>query len=87
MKDYAEDIKLYAYPNTLRTEGKESMRKGYKDWFDRTPDLRAFIKKRIVIGNKVIDEEQVTANGQIFNAVAIYEVENGLITKVTFIQN
>ena len=87
MKDYADNIKLYAYPNTLRTEGKESMRKGYKDWFDRTPDLRAYIKQRIVIGNKVIDEEQVTANGQIFNAVAIYEVENGLITKVTFIQD
>jgi len=62
------------------------MRKGYSDWFARVKDLRAYIKKRIVIGNKVIDEEQVTANGQIFNAVAIYEVENGKITKVTFIQ-
>ena len=86
MKDYADDVKLYAYPNTLQTEGKDAMRKSYKDWFDRVKDLRAFIKKRIVIGNKVIDEEQVTANGQIFNAVAIYEVENGKITKVTFIQ-
>lgn len=86
MKDYADDVKLYAYPNTLRTEGKEAMRKSYASWFEQTKDLRAFIKKRIVIGNKVIDEEQVTANGQIFNAVAIYEVENGKITKVTFIQ-
>ena len=86
MADYADDIKTYAYPNTLRTEGKEAMRKGYQDWFERTPDLRAFIKKRIVIGNKVIDEEQVTANGEVFNAVAIYEVENGKIVKVTFIQ-
>lgn len=86
MADYADDIKLYAYPNTLQTDGKEAMQKSYKDWFDRVPDLRAFIKKRIVIGNKVIDEEQVTANGKIFNAVAIYEVNNGKITKVTFIQ-
>ncbi|NRD23962.1 nuclear transport factor 2 family protein [Winogradskyella litoriviva] len=86
MKDYADDVKLYVYPNTLQTEGKEAMRKSYNDWFNRVPDLRAFIKKRIVIGNKVIDEEQVTANGKIFNAVAIYEVEDGLITKVTFIQ-
>ncbi|NRA93801.1 MAG: nuclear transport factor 2 family protein [Psychroserpens sp.] len=86
MADYADDVKLYAYPNTLRTEGKEAMRKSYKEWFDRTPDLNAFIKNRIVYGNKVIDEEQVTANGQIFNAVAIYEVENGKIVKVTFMQ-
>ncbi|MEH6535737.1 MAG: nuclear transport factor 2 family protein [Psychroserpens sp.] len=86
MKDYSDDVKLYAYPNTLQTEGKDAMRKSYSDWFDRVPDLRAFVKKRIVIGNKVIDEEQVTANGKIFNAVAIYEVENGKIVKVTFIQ-
>ena len=86
MADYADDIKTYAYPNTLRTDGKDAMRKGYSEWFENTKDLRAFVKKRIVIGNKVIDEEQVTANGQIFNAVAIYEVENGKITKVTFIQ-
>ena len=86
MNDYADSIKLYAYPNTLQTEGKTKMRESYKDWFERTPDLRAFVKKRIVIGNKVIDEEQVTANGKIFEAVAIYEVENGKIIKVTFIQ-
>ncbi|WP_052172576.1 nuclear transport factor 2 family protein [Psychroserpens jangbogonensis] len=86
LEDYADDVKLYAYPNTLRTDGKEAMRKSYKVWFEHTPDLRAFVKKRIVIGNKVIDEEQVTANGKIFDAVAIYEVENGKITKVTFIQ-
>lgn len=86
MADYADTIKTYAYPNTLRTEGKDAMRKGYTEWFNNVKDLRAFIKKRIVIGNKVIDEEQVTANGQIFNAVAIYEVENGKIVKVTFIQ-
>jgi hypothetical protein len=86
MNDYADDVKLYAYPNTLQTEGKTAMRKSYNEWFQRTPDLRAFVKKRIVIGNKVIDEEQVTANGKIIEAVAIYEIENGKIIKVTFIQ-
>ncbi len=86
MATYSKDIKLYNYPNELRTEGQDQMRKSYKIWFDKTRDLRAYIKNRIVIGNKVIDEEQVTVNGQIFNSVAIYEVENGLISKVTFIQ-
>ena len=86
MKDYSDDVKLYKYPNTLQTEGKDAMRKSYQNWFNSVKDLRAFVKKRIVLGNKVIDEEQVTANGQILNAVAIYEVENGKIVKVTFIQ-
>ena len=86
MADYADHIKIYNYPNQLRTDGKDAMRKGYIDWFKRAEGLKAIIKKRIVIGNKVIDEEEVTANGQTFNAVAIYEIENGKIAKVTFIQ-
>lgn len=86
MADYADNVKLYAYPNTLQTDGKQAMRQSYQDWFDRVTDLKATIKKRIIIGNKVIDEEEVLANGQIFHAVAIYEVENQKIVKVTFIQ-
>jgi hypothetical protein len=86
MKTYSQDVKLYQYPDKLQTDGQAAMRKSYQSWFDQTKDLRAVIQKRIIIGNKVIDQEQVTANGQTFNAIAIYEVENGLIKKVTFIQ-
>jgi hypothetical protein len=83
---YTDDIKLYNFPNMLRTEGIAAMRKGYGGYFENTPDLHADIKNRIVIGNIVIDEEFVTANGNTFSAVAIYEVENGKIAKVTFIR-
>ncbi|WP_296385331.1 nuclear transport factor 2 family protein [Winogradskyella sp.] len=83
---FTEDVKLYNYPSTLLSEGKDQMRKDYIAWFNRTPDLKASVNQRIVIGNKVIDEEQVIANGKIFNTVAIYEVTNGLISKVTFMQ-
>jgi hypothetical protein len=86
MSIYTEGVKLYNYPNELLSEGKDQMRKDYIAWFQRTPDLKASVKKRIVIGNKVINEEQIIANGKIFNTVAIYEVENGRIRKVTFIQ-
>ena len=86
MATYTNDIKLYNYPEELRTEGQKEMRERYDNFFKNTPDLHAFIKKRIVIGNKVIDEEQITINGKIYNAVAIYEVENNKIKKVTFIQ-
>jgi hypothetical protein len=83
---YASDIKLYNFPNTLRTDGVAAMRKGYGSYFESTPDLHAEIKNRMVIGNTVIDEEEVTANGNKFNAVAIYEIENGKISKVTFVR-
>ena len=86
MATYSDDIKLYNYPEELRTDSKKAMRNSYAAFFENTPDLHAYIKKRIVIGNKVIDEEQVTINGKIYNAVAIYEIANGKINKVTFIQ-
>lgn len=86
MATYSKDIKLYNYPNKVFIENQQAMRKGYATMFSNTKDLNATIKKRIVIGNKVIDEEQITANGKTFKAIAIYEVENGLISKVTYIR-
>jgi hypothetical protein len=86
MATYTDTVKLYNFPKNLSTDGPEDMRKSYTEFFTSTPDLQCEIKNRIVIGNKVIDEEQVTANGNMFSAVAIYEVENGKIAKVTFLR-
>ena len=85
MATYTKDIKLYNFPNDLRSEGQKAMKKSYKGFFENTPDLKCKILYRIVTGNKVIDHELVTANGSTFKAIAVYEVENGLISKVTFI--
>lgn len=86
MAAYSKDIQLFNYPNELRSEGHNTMRESYSSFFEKVPDLHCKILERIVIGNKIIDHEFITANGNTFKAVAIYEVENGLISKVTFIQ-
>jgi len=86
MATYTKDIKIYNYPDTLSSSGQDAMRKNYADWFKRANGLNARVTDRIIIGNKVIDKERVTANGQTFFAIAIYEVENGLIKSVTFLQ-
>nr|WP_298999231.1 nuclear transport factor 2 family protein [uncultured Allomuricauda sp.] len=83
---YTDNVKLYDFPNSLFSKGKEKMRQGYGSFFENTPDLNCEIKNRMVIGNKVIDEEYLTINGMNFSAVAIYEVENGKIAKVTFLR-
>jgi hypothetical protein len=86
VETYSEEVELYNFPNELTGKGRDDLRKNYKTFFEKTPDLNCEIKNRIIIGNKVIDEEYLTINGQNFSAVAIYEVENGKIAKVTFIQ-
>jgi hypothetical protein len=86
LKTYSNAVKLYSFPHKLETDGQEAMRKGYTDFFESAPDLHCEIKNRMVIGNTVIDEEYVTANGNTFSAVAIYEVEDGKIARVTFVR-
>lgn len=83
---FAENVKVYGANGELRTQGIEEMRKGYSDFFETTNDLHCSVKNRIVIGNKVIDEENITANGESFSAIGIYEIENGKIARVTFLQ-
>jgi imidazolonepropionase-like amidohydrolase len=85
MDTYSEDVELYDFPNKLTGKGKENMRKGYEGFFKNVPNLYCEIEKRIVIGNKVIDHEKVRAGTKTLTAVAVYEVENGKIKKVTFI--
>lgn len=83
---YSVDIKLYTFRNEATTLGQAALRRQYASFFERAPDLNAEIVNRIVLGNKVIDKEKIIVNGRIFYAVAIYEIEDGLISKVTFIQ-
>jgi len=83
---YSDNIKLYNFPEQLTTDGKDALRNGFSRFFKNTSDLHCEIKNRIIKGNKVIDEEYVTANGQHFTAVAIYEITNNQISKVTFIR-
>ena len=83
---YSDNVKVFDFPDKPLFEGKDKMHESYGSFFESTPDLNCEIKNRIVIGNKVIDEEYLTINGINYKAVAIYEVENGKIANVTFIR-
>jgi len=86
MDTYAQNIAVFEFPKTASVIGKSKVEQQYRLFFENTEDLHAEINNRIVIGNKVIDEEHVVANGMEFKAIAIYEVQNGEIAKVTFIK-
>lgn len=86
MATYSDDIELYRFPQQLFVKGQKEMRNRYATMFDATPNLYCEIKNRIVLGNKIIDKEYVRKNDDYINAIAIYEVTNGKISKVTFIK-
>ena len=74
----------------LRVRGasaRELIREIYGRLFDDSPALHAEVIARIVRGDFVIDHERVTGqNRSSFDIVAIYEVRNGLIMQVWFIE-
>ena len=87
MDAYADDVKIYTFPDRLRYEGKEAMREVYKAMFERTPMLHCTIVSEIVKGNKVVHEESVVFDDpdNPRHAVCVYIVENGKITAAYFL--
>jgi hypothetical protein len=56
---YSEDVKIYTFPNTLTSDGKEQLRKSFAEYFGKAKSLHCEISKRIIRKNIVIDEEQI----------------------------
>ena len=84
---YTDDAVLLDYPDKVTQVGKQAMRERYTKRF-ANPNIRAVVVKRIAYGNFVIDHEQITAPPApgMIEAVAIYEVRDGKIVRVTFIK-
>lgn len=85
---FAPDVKTYAYPNTLQISGIENLKKAYAGYFNAHPELHAEVVGKIIQNNFVIYREFVTGvvGGKDFYATAIYEVRDGKIQNIWFLQ-
>lgn len=85
---YAGDAQLFEHPSKLLASGGAQMRERYAARFAE-PNLHAVVVKRIVMGNFVIDHERITRTFPegtgVQDAIAMYEVQGTLITRVWFI--
>jgi hypothetical protein len=86
--EYADDAQQFEHPSKLLATGSQEIRERYALRF-RESRPHAALVKRIVLGNKVIDHEEITSgstNGIVkANLVAIYEVHHGKISRAWFI--
>ncbi len=85
---YADDAQQFEHPSTLLTSGTAQLRERVTARF-REPNLHARLLRRIVMGQVVIDHEEVTrtfpeGTGKL-ELVAIYEVRDGRIATARFI--
>ena len=88
LKPYSENIELYDFPDRMWAKGKDEMRSRYHQLFENTPKLHCRLVDRMILGNRVIDQEYVTGfeEGRVIEAIAIYEIENEKISKVYFLR-
>ena len=82
---YSEDIRIWRMPATEPSiVGRAQLRETYAKRFG-SAGLHAEIVNRIAVGDKVIDHERVVGiEAGPIEAVAVYQVANGLIGKVWF---
>jgi hypothetical protein len=81
---YAEEAEMYEHPSKLLARGAAAFRERYTARFQE-PNLQATLLGRTVMGNIVVDHEEVTRTfpegpGKI-RLLMIYEVQQGRIAK------
>src|SRR5436190_2107747 len=88
MATYAEDAQQFEYPDTLLASGAAQLRARFEVRFQE-PNLHARLINRAVIGQVVIDQEEVTRTfpegAGTIELIAIYEVREGRIAAARFI--
>lgn len=84
---FDENAMAIGHPDRVLQRGRAEIRAHYTDVFARYPENRTRLVHRIVIGDRVIDHEQVrrSADSEPFDVAVVYTLANGLIQRVDFI--
>lgn len=83
---YHPDTRIVTLPDKVQMVGHDEMCEKYGELFATYPGRKAEITSREVLNNFVIDREKVTNpdGSKPGEAIAIYEVRDGLIVNVWF---
>jgi hypothetical protein len=86
---YADDTQIFDYPDHLLMTGKDAIRDHYRKLLEPAPQLHVSILSRIAFDRFVVDRESVSGrpDGQTIEAVAIFEIRDGRIVRVTFLRH
>lgn len=87
MATLAPDVRMYQFPDSLLYSGRDTLRAVYGRLFERATGLDATITHRFVQGRFVVDRGITTGlPGQApITDVEIFEVRDGLITRIWFL--
>ncbi len=82
---YSEDVQVIDADGQVKSRGMEAFKARYKEMFQRYPELHCQLVKRILLDRFVVDEELITGREKPHHGVAIYEIRDGKIATVRFL--
>lgn len=84
---FAKDCVIGDLNGAVTQEGLGQVRERYGAMFAQYPQNKARIVSRMAAGDVVIDHEHVKRSPELrFEAIAIYTVRDGLISRVDFVR-
>lgn len=84
---FAADCVLGELNGAVTQQGLPAVRQRYETLFAAYPENHASLINRVVVGNVVIDHEDITRSpAERINAAAIYTVRDGLIARIDFVR-
>lgn len=85
---FSDDVICYSLKDEkVLVNGMQEFRKTYEELFAASPNLHCRIDSRVDLGGFVIDKEYVTGRrgNTTIQAIAIYRMDGGKISRVWFI--
>jgi hypothetical protein len=81
---HAPDVRFYRFPDSLVFEGHATLRERFGRLFATAPQVHATTDARMIHGNFVVWQETATdlPGGKTDTQIFVWEVHNGLISKV-----
>jgi uncharacterized protein (TIGR02246 family) len=84
---FAKDCVIADLNGAVTQEGAGQIRERYEAMFAQYPENRAHIVSRMAVGNVVVDHERIQRSPELrLEAIAIYTVRDGLISRVDFVR-
>jgi hypothetical protein len=78
---YAEDATIEDGYDRVAARGHDELRARFGQQFAEYPELRVELISRTVVGEFVVQEEEVAGRGDHHRHVAVYLIEDGLIKR------
>ena len=85
---YAPDIRKFRFPGELTSSGIEHNRQVYTKSFAEKSQIKIENVEFITLGDKVIVHDRVTGrpDGKTADELTIYQVQNGKITNIVYVE-